>query len=143
MRLWNPVRSGLVILIFKFTKINLMKIFEVFVPEIKFTWKRIWEGVNTDFESLPCAPIATEHALPHSQFLSDKMASEWLNDRYLSGFIFCNALRHLQFLLTYFIPLVSFYSPWKHHEIISIPYFMGYRNMFSGNVKWDQLHEMG
>ena len=40
------------------------------------------------------------------------------------------------FLLTYFMPLVSFYTPWKHQKTSG---FL----MFSGGIERDQWHEIG
>ena len=39
-------------------------------------------------------------------------------------------------LLTHFMPLVSFDTPWKHQKTEG---FL----MFSGAIEWDQWHEMG
>ena len=38
--------------------------------------------------------------------------------------------------LTHFIPLVSFYTPWKHRKAFGFV-------VFSGGIERDQLHEMG
>ena len=38
--------------------------------------------------------------------------------------------------LTYFMPLISFYIPWKHYKTFGF-------SLFSGGIERDQWHEMG
>ena len=39
-------------------------------------------------------------------------------------------------ILTHFMPLISFYTPWKHQKTYGCL-------MFSGDIERDQWHEMG
>ena len=73
------------------------------------------------------------------------LINEWLNliarqpqlVAYI-GLSFCDVFLHAKTIqpLTYFIPLFSFYTPWKHQKT---PGFL----MFLGGIKSDQWHEKG